>query len=46
MSTEHFAESLKAMAKVDLDTDGEWSADTANARCAEYARLVTRLFNT
>lgn len=44
MSMEKTALALRAMAEVDLQTEGDWSADTANERCAEYARLISKLF--
>ena len=31
---------LQAMADDDLNTEGVWTADTANERCARYAELI------
>jgi hypothetical protein len=35
---------LVGLAQVDAETPGEWTAETANARCEDYARYILELF--
>jgi hypothetical protein len=35
---------LLQLARVDAETPGEWTAETANARCEDYAHYVLELF--
>lgn len=43
LTVEEIMSKLDALATSDLDLEGQWTAESANARCTEYAELVRLL---